>query len=462
MMRAPAAPLLARNTKATESAKRRMKNLTTTVPPSSHCIKLKPPGSTTLLATFLITCSAGFVFADSLSDLVNEALANNQGLRAAEKQWESAKQQIRAEGGFADPMVGVTAERDNTRFSDYMDMSYMVSQQLPAWGERSSRVNAAKLQAEAAGFRFLETGRALRADTTETAWALWLADRRIETMQEMAQLAFDLTESVRARYESGQAMSADLVRAQIEQIKLTNEISNLLQIRAVALTTLNAQLNAAPDTPRSLDALDRFTEATPSLAELLAKAQEVNCGLLAMERDAKAQELLTRAARANRRPMVELFVEGRQLEGRSGINEIDTGVALNLPWIWNAKHKGAIASADAERQVAEAAFQNEVRQIEQRVSEQRAQAENALRTTSVLRDNIVPLARQAVEQTQAAYTAGTGSLLDRIEAQRTLLDAELDLHTAVADHARALARLHQLVGTFGEWEESTGALPRTK
>lgn len=413
-----------------------------------------------ILAAGILFLATTGGFADSVSELVNEALANNPGLRAAERQWEGARQRIRAERGLEDPMVGVTAERDNTRIGDYMDMSYMVSQQLPAWGERSARTKAARLQAEAAGFRFLESGRALRAATTEAAWDLWLADRRIETMREMAQLASDLTESVRARYESGQAMSADLVRAQIEQVKLTNEVSNLQRTRAVALATLNAQLNAAPDTPRSLDALQAPTGSLAPLADLLARADEANFALLALEREAKANEALVHASKSGRRPMVELRVEGRQHDGRSGINELDTGVAMNLPWIWNGKHSGAIASADAERQMAAAAFQDEARKTEQMISEQHAQAENSMQTASVLRDNIVPLARQAVEQTQAAYTAGTGSLLDRIEAQRTLLDAELDLHTKVADHARALARLNQLAGPVGDWEESTGALPR--
>lgn len=411
-----------------------------------------------LLVLFFATTNG---FADSVSALIQEAQANNAALRAAEKQWLAGRQQIKAERGLEDPMVGVTAERDNTRFSDYMDISYMVSQQLPAWGERSSRVKAAALQAEAAGFRFLETGRALSAATAEAAWALWLADRRIETTREMAQLALSLTESVRARYEAGQAMSADLVRAQIEQARLTNEVSNLERERASALATLNAQLNADPATPRSLDASNEMTERLAPLPALLAQAPEANCALLALAREAKAQEARIRMSRSGRRPMVELRVEGRQLEGRGGINEVDTGIAMNLPWIWNGKYSGAIASAEAERQAAEAAYQEELRKTEQAIHEQYAQAENSLQTAAVLRDSIVPLARQAVEQTQAAYTAGTGSLLDRIEAQRTLLGAELDLHTAVANRARALARLHQLTGPPGEWEQATGALPHS-
>lgn len=399
--------------------------------------------------------------ADSLSALIDEALQNNPGLQAAEQQWHAARQGIKAERGLDDPMIGADVERANTRLDDYMNIEYMASQRLPAWGQRSARVEAAKQRADAAGFRFLETGRNLRASVTEATWNLWLAERRLETMQEMARLAADLADSVRARYESGQAMSADLVRAQIEQAKSTNEVSNLQRERDVALATLNAQLNASPATPRAVDALEPPKEPAEQFASLLAQLRDVDCNLLAIDREAQARSALVRAARRERRPMMEFRVEARQFEGSGGIDEIDTGVFMNLPWIWNNKYKGMIAEADADRQMAEAELQEETRMAEQMVSDLLAQTENAARTAAVLRDSIVPLARQAVEQTQAAYTAGTGSLLERIEAQRTLLESEFDLYSAVAGHARAVARLEQITGPFLEWEQSTGVLKDT-
>ncbi|MCO5067303.1 MAG: TolC family protein [Kiritimatiellae bacterium] len=400
-------------------------------------------------------------FADSLPSLLDEAMQANPRLQAAERQWHAAQQRIRSAGGLEDPMIGATFERADTRMSDYMDIEYMVSQRLPAWGQRSARVKAAQLDAEAAAYRYLEAGRELRTALTEAAWNLWLADQRVATLREMAQLSADLADSVRARYESGQAMSADLTRSQIERAKQSNEVATLERERSVALATLNAQLNASPDAPREVSDLAPPTEPLDDLAQLLANARERNCRLLARDREIQARAAATRAARRDRAPMIELSVAARQLEGRSEIEAIDTGIAMNLPWIWGGKYKGSIASAEAERQWAEAERQEELRAIEQEVTEWHAQAENASRTAALLRETVVPLARQAVEQTQAAYTAGTGSLLDRIEAQRTLLESEFDLHAAIANQARARARLDQLAGPLRDWEQSTGVLPST-
>lgn len=412
-----------------------------------------------LLSLSLFAAFTAPAFADSLSSLIDEGLQHNAALQAAQQQWQASTTRIRAARGLDDPMIGVTAERDNTRFDDYMDLAYMVSQQFPAWGARSARVAAATHQAEADGFRFLAAGRALRAAIAESAWNLWLADRRLETMREIAQLADRLTDSARARYEAGQAMSTDLVRAQIEQAKVSNETVTLQRERDIALATLNAQLNAAPNTPRLLNPLDAAKTALAPVSDLIALAKDVNCDVLAMERETAARRAMAQASQKERRPMLQISVEARQQEGDSGIHAVDTGVAMNLPWIWGGKYNANIAGAEAERQMASAALQDAQRAGERQLTEWHAQAENAERTAKVLETTVVPLARQAVEQTQAAYTAGTGGLLDRIEAQRTLLESELDLHTAVAAGGIARARLDQLTAPFGAWEQSTGALP---
>lgn len=399
--------------------------------------------------------------ADTISSFVDEALRNSPSLQAAEQQWLAARQRIGAERGLEDPMIGADIERANTRLDDYMDVEYMVSQRLPAWGQRQARVEAARLRAEAAGFRYLEAGRRLRANVAEAVWNLWLADRRLETTHEMARLAQDLMGSARARYESGQAMPVDLVRVQIELVKLTNEVASLQRERAAALAALNALLNAEPDRLRNVAGLTPPDPLPMSREAYLARARDFCCLLVAFEKEAQARTALARAARREQRPMVELRVEARQFEGRAGLAEVDTGVFFNLPWIWRGKYRGMIAEADADERMAAAELQEEIRRTEQEVSELHTRAENAWSLLAALRDAVAPLARQAVEQTQAAYTAGTGSFLDRIEAQRALLESKLDSHAAVAAFARARARLEQIAGPFLDWEQTTGALPKS-
>lgn len=356
-------------------------------------------------------------------------------------------------------MAGVNVMRMNTRLDDYAELEYMLSQPFSPWGVRDARTEAANLQAEAAGFRYLEKGRALRAAVIEAAWNLRLAELRAERYHEMARLAASMVETVRARYESGQTMAADLARARIELARMNLEAANMRRERVAMLAALNALLDAPPDEPRDVSALPDPAPLPFSREAYLARARDYCCNLISFDRETKARAALTRAARRAQRPMVELRVEARQFEGSSGIDEVNTGVALNLPWLWTGKYNGMIGEAAADEQMARAELAEEIRSTEVEIHEFYARAENAAHTMRALHEEILPQAVAALEQAQAAYSSGAGGLMEVIDAQRMLLDARLELDSAQAAYAGAQARLDQIAGPFGDWEKTTGLLP---
>ncbi|HMP75559.1 MAG TPA: TolC family protein [Kiritimatiellia bacterium] len=411
-------------------------------------------------AFFCIAPVGTELLADTIDGLINEGLLKSQGLLAAESQWRAAQQRIRPARSLDDPMVGVDVMRMNTRIDDYMGLEYMVSQRLPPLGVRDARSEAAKLQADAAGFRYLEKGREMRASVIEAAWKLRLAELRVERYDDMTRLASNMVESVRARYESGQAMAADFARARIELVRMAVEAANMRRERPAMLAELNALLDAPPDTPRDVSALPPPAPLPLSREAYLARAGEYRCALLSFDRETKARVALARAARREQRPMFEVRVEARQFEGSGGIDEVDTGLFMNIPWLWYGKYKGMIAEAAAEEQMARAELAEEIRVTEMEVSDFYARAENNWHTASALRDEVLPLAGEALAQAQAAFTSGAGGLMDVIDAQRVLLEVRLELDTALATYAGAHARLEQIAGPFGDWEKSTGALPR--
>ena len=64
---------------------------------------------------------------------------------------------------------------------------------------------------------------------------------------------------------------------------------------------------------------------------------------------------------------------------------------------------------------------------------------------------LLPKAVQSLEATMTAYQTGRGRFLDVIDAQRTLLDFELELARARADRGRSAASLEAITGT-DQWE----------
>ena len=66
----------------------------------------------------------------------------------------------------------------------------------------------------------------------------------------------------------------------------------------------------------------------------------------------------------------------------------------------------------------------------------------------IYRDSILPVARQTVEASRAAYEANTGGFLQLITARRTLQDAESAALNHLANYQVALAELDAIIGEF--------------
>ena len=71
---------------------------------------------------------------------------------------------------------------------------------------------------------------------------------------------------------------------------------------------------------------------------------------------------------------------------------------------------------------------------------------NSERQTKVFQETIRPRAEQTLASSRQAYTTGTGTFIELIDAQRTLLDVRLLIVEAKADREKRLADLEELAG----------------
>jgi cobalt-zinc-cadmium efflux system outer membrane protein len=71
---------------------------------------------------------------------------------------------------------------------------------------------------------------------------------------------------------------------------------------------------------------------------------------------------------------------------------------------------------------------------------------NSERQAALFQKRVVPAAQQIVDNSREAYTRGTGSFLEMIDAQRTLLEVRLTAAEARAAREKSLADLEALLG----------------
>lgn len=414
------------------------------------------PSKSALIAVVALSL-AHVASGGAVDDLIAKAIDANPGLEASRHAWRSAEAMTRFEKSLPDPMIGAKQMRaESTSFSDYEAIEYMVQQDVPWPGKRGSKVNAARLEAEAAGFVYLEELRNLRGKVTQAYWNLWLADRTIETMKSGIRLIERMEESALSAYESGKAMQGDVLRAQIERESMQNELTSMKQDRAVAMAELNTLLHQPPDTV--IDASD--TPPLPTMDNdyraMQEKARKFCCILLSMIRMRDAKEAAVVAAKVERRPDLQFTIEARQFEESSDIEEYDTAIALNIPWLWHGKYKAAIDRAGADLAKAQAALDQETDKTMLEIQDLHTMSSNARRTLILNEQSILPKAISLVESLSSSYQSGEVRLAEVIDTQRTLLDVQLAAHKARADYGSQVAMLNVIAAPWGPDEIATG------
>ncbi len=436
-----------------------------------HLVRVpKGSGAHTSRSTHFVLAMALFIMSpwlvsanDVLDQWINSALDQNREVVAARRAWEAAQQRAPQARSFMDPMVGVAFMRmGQTRFDDVDTTEVMVAQQLPWFGKRSARIATAEGMAEATGFRYLETMRAVRARVVAAYWQLWAAQCAVEISRENWELLTQFEKIARARYEAGHGLQADFLRAQVERDRLETDLLTIEQERAVAEARINRLLSAPVDTARQVAEPAAKPALPDTWDELQADALRYYTRLRSLEHNVAAREAAVRSARLEYAPNVEFRVMARQHDGQSGFQEYDTGVAINVPWLWRGKYRAGIREAEAERDREQALYEDQTDEMLLAIQEYYTAADAGRRTIRLFAEVILPRTREFLETTRAAYESGNVTLLELINAQQAWQDANLAYERARAGYAADVANLEAITQPWTEREIETGLIAPNK
>ena len=400
-----------------------------------------------LLAIATVTARAQV--SNSLQACIDIALANNPEIAGSERKWEAALQKIPQARALEDPMIGVILDRvETTRFDTFNQNEWMISQTFPWFGKRGLRGG-------------VETGAATRAEmdwrmkkleivamVKQAYYDLWQAERELEVNGRNQELMRQFVEAARSRYETGQASQSDFIRAQNELAKLAEDRIDRVRQQQQALTDLNQLLRRPPET-----SVDIGPEVAPAVGELGVSLEQLQAAAADRPELLGAREGAVRSAKAalalakkGYYPDVQLRFEARQYSGASGIQEYDTGVFINFPWLNHGKYKAAIAEARANLD----ASHDELDAMLVRTAAEVRKLYDGVHTMhhhyDLYTERLIPQQRLAVEAARAAYETGAGGFMDLLDADRMLFDLEMqNLHHA-AEFQRLLASLERMAG----------------
>ena len=262
--------------------------------------------------------------------------------------------------------------------------------------------------------------------------------------------------SALAQYESGTAPQTDVLRANIELAELKNEITTMERERDVAQASIHALLNEAPTAPRHNAGTLKLPKLVVSVEKLFAMAKNRCFILMSTQRMKEAKEAMLKAVRLEGKPDLEFRVEARQFEESGSIDEYDTGIFLNIPWLWRGKYGAKVREAQAELNAAQADLESEINQTFVEIREKHARADESRRQIQLYKKTILPQARQLVESSRASYQVNRATLLELLDAERMLRESTVRYFGFQADYVKNCAELDQITAPWGTFETDTG------
>jgi len=391
----------------------------------------------------------------ALAALIEEALRNNPELRGAVRQTEAANARVRPAGALDDPMVeagllNVPIQPWRLNREDMTMKMLGVSQKLPYPGKRALREALASKDAESVRYGLRETGNRVVRDIKLAYFELALNGETIRRLQDNRLILERFLRIAEGRYAVGQATQAEVLKAQTQLSRMTEELLRTQREQPVLEAEL-VRLLGRRGHPAPIDAaLPGIGEVSLDLQALQQTALRERPQLLglqsAIERSAKALEL----ARKEAQPDFDLrFSYGQREKNTLGVPREDVvsfTVAMNLP-VWRRdKTEPRIAEAQAMREQTlelQRAQQNEVLA---KLRQQTAIAGQSRESVRLYDSRILPQARLAVEATLSAYNVSRAELLMLLDSQMTLFGYQISRARELVNFNKALAEIELLTG----------------
>nr|WP_036237132.1 TolC family protein [Massilia sp. JS1662] len=315
-----------------------------------------------------------------------------------------------------------------------------INQPIELGGKRRARVALAQGTADAARGDRLAQRLAIRADVSAAYHDVLIAGHRLALAQALTDLARRTVDVAGKRVAAGKISPIDETRARLAAVDASTALTQATAALAIARTTLGALIGRPADTLALDDDSDRLPDAPP-IAELLTRES-------AAVRRARGQLVARQAQadveRAARVPDVTVSV-GTQKDDQVGRRQAVVGLSVPLP-LFNRNEdalRAALRRTDAATDELAAA------QVETTAALTAAHTRyaTAKQEARLLRDDVVPGAKSAYEQTLKGFEYGKFSFLDVLDAQRTWFQAQTRQWDSLETAWRAWADIERLAGT---------------
>ena len=373
-------------------------------------------------------------------------LACNRELVAAERAVDAARADRIVAGQRPNPTFTLGASNINPQAGvgsgplrdKTIDSSARIEQLIERGNKGGLRERQGDFLVAASRADYREAMRQGRAQLRQAFFELALQQERTRLMAEFAALAADSARASQRRFEAGDISAAESNRIRLDAVRAGNDLRVAEIDRAKARNDL-ARLLAFEVSAVTLAVREEF-DATP---ESLPAAGEMRPDVLAARRRMEAAEAARDLAAS---VGVRDVTVGAQVDHwpASPFNPQGTGnsygITLSIPLHVRHANEGELKRASVDFQAARETFVRVQAVAASEAALAQMDWEAARERRARVDADVLPVAREVARGAEFAYARGATSVLDLLDARRSLKQAELEAITARSEAAKAWAR----------------------
>ena len=379
-----------------------------------------------------------------LPGLIRELEGTNPEIKAARQRWEAAKAVVPQVQTLPDPRLQFGYQR-MPMTEPLQGAMYGFGQEIPFPGKLRLKGEVAQSEAE----RLEQEFQALRlqhiAALKEAYFNLHFIHKSIEIVEKNKTLLMQFEKTAKARYSVGQAAQQDVFRAQVEISRVLDRLAVLDQQKESLHAAINRLVNRPPSGPLGTPEEIQTTILTIPLQELSRRADEFSPALQATAKSIDRSERSVSLAERQYYPDFDVTALGLRND-RSNDNGYQVMVGIKIPLFYETKQKQGVREARASLEGAREDFAATRQDLLFQVKDGFVQAQRAERLITLLRDAIIPQATLGLQAAQAGYGVGKVDFLTLLNSLLTLQESQLELHSEMVSHERAVARLEAVTG----------------
>jgi cobalt-zinc-cadmium efflux system outer membrane protein len=336
----------------------------------------------------------------------------------------------------------------NVSDTNALGMSVIVTQLIQTNGKRQLRTESSQQEREAVETDFRNLIRVLANTVRKAHYQLLLSQKKREFLEANDQNYLKIVEASRTRLHAGDIAESDLIRVEIEELKIRADVDRAEAALKSAQSELAALLNWPQISP-TLRVTERWPDVPSSLLKtsldpLIEEAYESRPDYRAQE--LRTEKMETELELSRRLVVPDVTISGGFIQDSGNVRPYTGTFSINAPIPAWYQFQGEVSKAAAELN----ASRLELEQIRNSIRADVIASHARLLATRAIANRFENESRQRIEKVrdaqEYAYNQGAIGLIDLLDAERTYTKLMVEYYAARTDESIAYADLMMALG----------------